>query len=136
MSAGAMLLIRLVLLPFWRELPPREFRAWFAAHSGRIRGLMVPLGAAAAGSAIATTATELVTEREPNPMSLIAAGSAAGVVAVTLVVNEPANEKFAQLNFDNEETTRLLSRWGRWHDLRVALGILAAIAAGRASLER
>jgi hypothetical protein len=136
MSAGAMLLIRIVLLPFWRGLPPAEFRRWFASHSGRIRGLMVPLGATAAVSAIATAATEAATEHTPPTTSVIAAASAAGVVAVTVTVNEPANEKFVQSDFDDEETTRLLGRWARWHDLRVALGLLGAIAAVRTAVNR
>jgi hypothetical protein len=136
MSAGAMLLIRIVLLPFWRGLPPAEFRRWFASHSGRIRGLMVPLGATAAVSAIATAATEAATEHTPPTTSAIAAASAAGVVAVTVTVNEPANEKFVQSDFDDEETTRLLGRWARWHDLRVALGLLGAIAAVRTAVNR
>jgi hypothetical protein len=136
MSAGAMLLIRIVLLPFWRGLPPAEFRRWFASHSGRIRGLMVPLGATAAASAIATAATEAATEHTPPTTSAIAAASAVGVVAVTLTVNEPANEKFVQSDFDDEETMRLLGRWARWHDLRVALGLLGAIAAVRTAVNR
>jgi Anthrone oxygenase len=136
MSAGAMLLIRMVLLPFWRGLPPAEFRRWFASHSGRIRGLMVPLGATAAVSAIATVATEAATEHTPPTTSAIAAAAAAGVVAVTVTVNESANEKFAQSDFDDEETTLLLGRWARWHDLRVALGLLGAIAAVRTAANR
>jgi Domain of unknown function (DUF1772) len=136
MSAGAMLLIRIVLLPFWRGLSPAEFRRWFASHSGRIRGLMVPLGATAAASAIATAATEVATEHTPPTTSAIAAASAVGVVAITVTVNEPANEKFVQPDFDDEETTRLLERWARWHDLRVALGLLGAIAAVRTAVNR
>jgi hypothetical protein len=45
--AGAMLFIAVALMPFWQQLPPAEFRAWFAAHSGRIAELMFSLGIAA-----------------------------------------------------------------------------------------
>jgi hypothetical protein len=55
--AGGMVLIEVVLLPFWRGSSPADFRDWFAAHSGRIRDLMIPLGAGAgtvgAASAVA-----------------------------------------------------------------------------------
>ena len=136
MSAGAMLLIRLVLVPFWRGLAPHEFRAWFALHSARIRHLMVPLGCASLATAVATTAAEALTDRKPQAESAVAAGSAIGVVAITMTVNEPANEKFEQLDFDDEETSRLLARWARWHNLRVALGVVGAIAAARALLNR
>jgi uncharacterized membrane protein len=136
LSAGAMLLIRMVLLPFWQGLPPADFRRWFASHSGRIRRVMIPLGTTAAASGIATAATEAIVERKPPTTSAVAAASAVGVVAVTVTVNEPANEKFVQADFDDEETTHLLGRWARWHDLRVALGLLGAIAAALTAANR
>ncbi len=128
MVAGAMLLIKIVLVPFWRGVPPREFRGWFAQHSGRIRGLMVPLGAAGLGAALATTAAEVATDGAPAPAA-VAATASAGVIAITLSVNEPANAHFEQADFDDEQTTELLRRWSRWHNARVGLGIVATVAA-------
>jgi hypothetical protein len=130
MLAGAMLLIKLVLVPFWQGVPPREFRTWFGRHSRRIRALMVPLGAAGVGTAIVTTAVEATTDGAPGS-AVVAAGASAGVVAVTMRVNEPANEKLEQIDFDDAETTALLERWARWHDLRVGLGLLATVAAAK-----
>ena len=126
--AGAMLLIRMVLVPFWRGLPPRDFRVWFAANLGRIRALMAPLGAAGAGSSLLTAATEARTGGAVTPAAVAAAASAA-VVAITLTVNEPANAKFEQLDFDDEQTGQLLGKWARWHDARVILGAVAVTAA-------
>jgi hypothetical protein len=55
--AGDTVLIEVVLLPFWRGMSAADFRDWFTAHSGRMRDLMVPLGAGAgtvgAASAVA-----------------------------------------------------------------------------------
>ena len=68
MLAGAMLVIKLVLVPFWRGVPPRQFRTWFGAHSPRIRAVMVPLGAAGVGTAAATAA--------PGSRSISASSSA------------------------------------------------------------
>ncbi len=123
--SGAMLLIALALVPFWRSLPPTEFRAWFAAHAGRIGGLMIPLGAASAVAAVAA----LVAVPECRGWLGLAAASTVGVVVVTVVVNEPANRLFATAGaLGDEETRKLLDRWMRWHWVRVALG-LAAFAA-------
>jgi len=44
---GAMLLIAVSLVPYWRSLPAAAFRAWFVANSFRIGKVMVPLGIAA-----------------------------------------------------------------------------------------
>lgn len=134
--AGAMIFIEAVLVPFWRGSPPREFREWFAVHSPRIRALMVPLGAGSAALATATAVTEAAGEDGARASSATAAAAAAGVVAITVTVNEPANEKFAQVDFDDAATTALLRRWTRWHHVRVALGSVAAIAAAMTARSR
>lgn len=125
-----MVLIEVLLVPFWRSSSPREFREWFAVHSPRIRALMVPLGAGAAAAATATAIADGLAEGQVEPSSTIAAAAASSVVAITVTVNEPANEKFAQVDFDDAETTTLLQRWARWHQARVGLGLIAAVAAG------
>jgi zinc transporter ZupT len=127
--AGAMVFIEAVLVPLWRTSSPREFRERFAVHSPRIRALMVPLGAGAAAAATATAIAEAVADDGARATSAAAAASAVSVVAITVTINEPANAKFAQVDFDDAETTTLLDRWARWHDARVALGLLAAVAA-------
>jgi anthrone oxygenase-like protein len=126
--AGAMLLIKLVLVPFWRSVPPREFRVWFSANSGRIRGLMVPLGAAGVGTSLLTAAAETRGGGAVAPATVAAAASG-GIVLITVTVNEPANAKFEQVDFDDQETSQLLRKWSRWHDARVILGVVAVTAA-------
>lgn len=126
-----MLFIRVVLLPFWQESSPREFRAWFAAHSERIRSLMVPLGTAAAATAMTTAVGQAASGGGARTSAGVAAVSAAGVGVVTYAVNEPANHQLVREDLDDEETLRLLHRWARWHDVRVALGLVGALAAAR-----
>jgi hypothetical protein len=121
-----MTLIRFVLVPFWRALPPEEFRAWFRQHGKRIGVVMIPLGVT---TMVATAAAALA---EPDRGSKTAAIATAGVVAVTVAVNEPANERFwSDEPMTDDETTRMLARWSRGHDLRVALGVVAVVAATR-----
>ena len=126
--AGAMLVIAVVLVPFWSGLPPAELRTWFARHAGRTGALMFPLGGAAMVAAAGTWLA--IRGRWPA----LAAAAAAGVVAVTLLVNEPANRRFAAPAYymSDADTVALLGRWRRWHWLRVALGLVAFVAALRA----
>src|SRR5438552_3407732 len=77
--AGAMLVIGVVLLPFWSGLPPVELRTWFARHAGRTGALMFPLGGAAMGAAAGAWLAV------GGRWSSLAAAAAAGVVAVTLL---------------------------------------------------
>ena len=136
LSAGAMLFIRIVLVPFWLGAPPREFRAWFATHSGRIRSLMVPLGTAAAATSVTAFFAEAATAGEERASAAVAAVSAAGVGVITYAVNEPANEQFVRQDLGDEDTERLLDRWARWHDVRVVLGLVGTLAAARALARR
>jgi hypothetical protein len=92
--AGGMVLIDVVLLPFWRSVPPAEFRRWFTANAPRIRTLMVPLGAGAAIVSVASAVTDGLLVRRRSRASLTAAAATVGVVAVTVTVSEPANHRF------------------------------------------
>lgn len=132
--AGAMLLIGAVLLPFWRGVPPEQFRSWFVAHSDRLRHVMVPLGAAAAAT---TTASAVVqTARGPRAgAASVGAAAAVGVVAITLTVNEPMNHRFTAEHLTDAETATLLGRWARWHRIRMALGVLAVVGAAVALVD-
>ncbi len=132
---GGMVLIEVVLVPFWRASPPAEFRAWFTAHSGRLRALLVPLGAATGLACTASAAARVAGGRRGAPAAVAAAGAAAGVIAVTVTVNEPANHRFTAGTLTDPETTELLRRWARWHHVRVVLGLAATVAAARALVD-
>jgi hypothetical protein len=42
---GAMLLIGISIVGFWKSLTPSDFVSWFASHSSRLGVIMIPLGA-------------------------------------------------------------------------------------------
>ncbi len=134
--AGGMVLIAVVLVPFWRGAPPADFRAWFTAHSDRIRQVMLPLGGGAAVVGAASAAAQLAEGRRSAPVSVAAALATAGVIGITTTVNEPANHRFTSGTLTDTETADLLDRWARWHQVRVALGLAAAVGACSALLER
>ncbi|SNR24857.1 DUF1772 domain-containing protein [Blastococcus mobilis] len=133
--AGGMLLIEVVLLPFWRSAPPADFRDWFAAHSGRIRNLMVPLGASAGVLGVTSAVAQQVEGRRSAPVSAAAALATAGVIGITVTVNEPANHRFTSGTLTDTETAALLSTWARWHHARVVLGLAATVGACAALIE-
>lgn len=129
---GAMLLIAVAIAPYWRALPPAEFRTWFAANSHRIGGLMIPLGMGATICTVAALLLGLGTQGRRGWL-LVAALSAVAVVAITMVVNEPANELFATAGaLTDGQTSALLERWVVWHWIRVTLGLVGFGAAIRA----
>jgi hypothetical protein len=127
--SGAMLLIAVAVAPFWHQLPPAEFRAWFAANAHRIGALMIPLGLAAALTSVAALLVGFGTAGRRGWLALAVAG-AVGVAVVTLLVNEPANRLFATPGaLADDETSALLARWIMWHRVRVGLGVIGFVAA-------
>ena len=131
--AGGMIVIEVVLLPFWRGLPPVDFRQWFTAHADRIRSLMIPLGAGAGVTTAASAAVQVARGHCGGAASVAAAAATAGVIAITVTVSEPANHRFTGGGLTDEETTDLLRTWARWHHVRVALGLVATVAATSAA---
>jgi uncharacterized membrane protein len=89
---------------------------------------MSPLGG---GAAVTPAAAALTTRSAPR---LVAAAAAAGVAGVTVAVNEPLNERFASTaSMTGDEVAHGLARWRRWHHARIALGVVATLAAVRAA---
>ena len=123
---AAMTLIRVALVPSWQRMSPSEFRRWFRENGRRIGAVMIPLGAA---SAVTVTGAAIL-DRERG--SKLAAAATATVVAITVAVNEPLNERFwSDEEMADHDTTEGLRRWARWHNARVALGIAALSASIR-----
>jgi hypothetical protein len=134
--AGAMVFIEVVLLPFWRATSPAEFRQWFTAHSDRIRRLMIPLGVGAGILSTASAVTEISDNTRKGAAPLASAAATAGVIAITVTVNEPTNRQFTLGTLTDAQTSDLLRKWARWHRIRVLLGLIATVAATLAALGR
>ena len=83
-------------------------------------------------SAVTAAVTSRDLARADRRRLWLSAGCSIGVTAVTLCVNEPANEQFNSHEFALEDTPALLERWRRWHSARTLLGIAAAVTSIRA----
>jgi len=131
--SGAMLFIGDVLVPLWSAMPPEGFVAWFAENAPRIRALMVPLGATAA---LASVSAVMLGRFDPTPRRAwqAAAGiNAVLIVALTVLLLEPMNERFVAVPpLPPEEVSAMLARWRRWHLLRTGLGLAGFYCAVRA----
>lgn len=131
---GAMVLIALAVVSFWKSLEPTVFQAWFGSHSFRLGRVMIPLGA----TAFVTIVVSLVlcsgggAAREVKRDLWIATASLVGVVVTYLGFVHPINLQFASETTVAGDIPALLSRWEFWHWVRVVLGTLAFAALIRA----
>ena len=80
--------------------------------------------------------THLAERREGAPTAVAAVAATAGVVAITVTVNEPANHQFTCGGLTDSQTIDLQARWARWHHVRVVLGLAATVAAALALAQR
>lgn len=130
---GAMLLISVVIVPFWRGLPADEFVLWFTSHAPTIGGLMVPLGA---GGVLCTIVAAVVGRRQGARAALlfwVAAGAALVCGATYPIYYTEANAALGSGALPPVEVATELARWQVWHWVRIAAGGIA-FAAGALGL--
>jgi Domain of unknown function (DUF1772) len=122
---GAMLLIAVSLVPYWRGLAPAEFRAWFVAHSGHLGRVMVPLGMAATVGSLLALGLAAIEGTSVTAAAIHAAGLL-GVLGVYFACNKPINDLlFAGTGLADGKVADLRRRWAVWHWVRVGLGLVA-----------
>ena len=127
---GAMLVIGVALVSFWRSLSPSDFQVWFAAHSHLVGRLMLPLGI---GGLVASVAAVIAGWRSSaRRWLLISAVSAIGVMITYPLFFAAANETFVRGGLADVAARSLLDRWAAWHWLRTGLGAVSFVAALRA----
>jgi hypothetical protein len=127
---GAMLLIGVSLVSFWKSLSPGDFQVWFATHSHLIGRLMIPLGIG--GLAVSVAAVIAGRRSSARGWLLVAAVSAMGVMVTYPLFFATANDTFVRGGLADAAVRSLLDRWAAWHWLRTGLGAVGFVAALRA----
>ena len=126
---GAMLTEGLVLVPYWRSLPPPDFFAWYAANDRRLLGFFGPLTSIAVLLAV-VAALASVWEGHPGRWpAVVAAGLSIMVVSTFFLYFQQANVSFATATIRAEHLSTELVRWARWHWLRTGTSLMAFAAA-------
>jgi hypothetical protein len=92
--AGAMLLVAVAFVPFWRRAAPEAFLEWFGAHGHRIQVLAMPLGVAGAAASGAMVAASW--DGRGFPWAAVASAATLGVAAVYPLYFRPTNISFQQ----------------------------------------
>jgi hypothetical protein len=129
LSAGAMLAEQMVLVPYWRSLPPADFLRWFAANEPRLVAFYGPLEIASVALTFLATAVCIARRQRGIGRLVLASLLAASVLAVYPMYFQAANARFAAGTIDIADVAAELGRWQMWQWLRVALGVGAFIAA-------
>ena len=129
---GSQLTEGLVLVPYWRALPPEQFLAWYAANDRRLLRYFGPLTTTTALLAIAAAVVTWWEGGAALAAALVAAVVMAAIVAGFFVYFEAANQRFATAAIPPTAVPGELARWNAWHwarTVRAGIAFAAALAA-------
>lgn len=126
---GAMLLIGISIVSFWKSLTPSEFVSWFASHSSRLGAVMIPLGATTLLVSLAAAAVSWRSRQGQRRWALIAALCAFCVMGSYPIFFAGANTSFIGGDLSDSAVRALLDRWVLWHWGRTLLGLAGFVAA-------
>ncbi|HXC50178.1 MAG TPA: DUF1772 domain-containing protein [Candidatus Limnocylindrales bacterium] len=122
---GAMLTEGFLNVPYWRSLPPSEFFSWYAANDRRLIGYFRPLTSITALVAIAAAITLWWTNHPARVGATISAVLMALMIVMFFAIFRAINESFAHASISPAELPDALERWGRWHEVRIVLSVVA-----------
>ena len=127
--AGAMVTEGIVLVPYWRSLPPAAFFAWYAANDRRLLRFFGQLTSATALLVVVAAVVALWTGHPAAAHAALSAALMIAVVASFFLYFKRANQSFATASIDPAAVATELARWAAWHWLRTLLSFLAVASA-------
>lgn len=120
---GAMILIALVLVPFWQTAEPQVFLDWFSAYGNNIGQLMIPLGPGVLILAIIS----LLLNKENKLLWLLTIVFTIANILYFPIYYLPTNASFAEQTIALNEVSGELSNWLSYHWQRTLFAIAALI---------
>jgi hypothetical protein len=118
-----------VLVGYWRSLPPAEFLAWFAANEPRLVVFYGTLEVAAAVFAVAAGGWHALRRRPGRGFLLASAALAVAVLVLYPLYFRDVNASFAAPTIALDAVPAELSQWAAWQWARIAIGVGAFAAA-------
>jgi len=126
---GSQLTEGVVLVPYWRALPPQQFLQWYAANDRRLLGYFGPLTTVTALLAIAAALVTWWEGGAARMAALVPAIVMITIVAGFVVYFDAANKRFAAATIAPAAVPGELARWSALHWTRTVLAGIAFAAA-------
>lgn len=120
---GAMVLIGLVIAPFWQNTEPQSFLDWFTAYGSSIGNLMIPLGP---GVLIFAVLAFFMSKENKLLWGLTIAFTLANILYFPLYFL-PTNASFSEQTINIMGVSDELSTWVNFHWQRVLFAIAALV---------
>src|SRR5262245_7733509 len=127
--AGAMLLIGISIVGFWKSLTPSEFVSWFASHSDRLGDIMIPLGSITVLVSLAAVAVSWRSGSKQRQLAVIAALCALLVMGSYPVFFAETNASFIAGGLSDSAVRAFFDKGAVCHWGRTLLGLFGFVAA-------
>ena len=116
---GAMILIALVLVPFWKTSEPQAFLDWFTVYGGKIGSIMIPLGPGVLILAIIA----LILNKGNRLLWILTVVFTLANILYFPIYYLPTNSSFAEQTIPINEISAELSIWLKYHWQRTLFAI-------------
>lgn len=126
MYAGAMLLIQLALIPYWKTLSPEQYRESFQALGPHLGLVMIGLLGA---SIITALVTSIVVSQQRKEWAVVCVFVSVAAVLYPFV-HGPINDLFlSNIALTNDAIIEMRDKWIFWHLVRTIAGIVGCMQA-------
>lgn len=135
LSAGAMLTEAVVLVGYWRSLPPPEFLSWFGANEPRLVLFYGPLQIVSTVLAVVAALLAVLAGRGGSALIVVAAVLAIAVLGLYPLYFRAVNARFVAAGIEAGAVPAALAQWALWQWARTGIGgaafVLALLATRR-----
>ncbi len=120
---GAMILIAIVLVPFWKASAPQVFLDWFTAYGNSIGSIMIPLGPGVLVLAIIA----LFLNKDNKFLWILTVVFTIINILYFPIYYLPTNTSFQEQTIAINEVSGKLSDWLKYHWQRIFFAVAALI---------
>jgi len=122
---GSLLAEAMILVPYWRSMEPKEFLSLHSTLGPRLFLYFAPLTILATIFPVLAAVVPVILGATFHWLSLVPAIITLLMLAIYMGYFKGANDSFKSGSVGVEGLSEELTKWAKWHWIRVALGVVA-----------
>jgi len=122
---GSLLAEAMILVPYWRSMEPKEFLSLHSTLGPRLFLYFAPLTILATILPVLAAVVPVILGATFHWLSLVPAIITLLMLAIYMSYFKGANDSFKTGSVGVEGLSEELTKWAKWHWVRVVLGIVA-----------
>lgn len=122
---GSLLTEAMILVPYWRSMEPKEFLSLHHTLGPRLFKYFAPLTILATILPVLAAVMPLILGARSHWLSLVPAIITLVMLAIYMGYFKGANDSFKSGSAGVEGLSEELTKWAKWHWIRVVLGMAA-----------